>query len=94
MLQGISPKKRGRGREREREKDREKKKHGVTKLLRGPKALFFKRYFYTLPYTYMEMKDARSYRVSSFVLIKTRIFFCKPLPQMMLCILYSGLGGL
>ena len=61
---------------------------------RGPKALFFKRYFYTLPYTYMEMKDARSYRVSSFVLIKTRIFFCKPLPQMMLCILYSGLGGL
>ena len=41
---------------------------------RGPKALFFKRYFYTLPYTYMEMKDARSYRVSSFVLIKTRIF--------------------
>ena len=31
---------------------------------RGPKALFFKRYFYTLPYTQREMKDARSYRVS------------------------------
>ena len=44
-------KERERERERERKKDREKKKHGVTKLLRGPKALFFKRYFYTLPYT-------------------------------------------
>ena len=45
MLQGISLK------EREREREREKKKHGVTKLLQGPKALFFKRYFYTLPDT-------------------------------------------
>ena len=44
MLQRISLKKRGRG--RERKKEREKKKHGVTKLLQGPKALFFKRYFF------------------------------------------------
>ena len=46
------------------------------------------------------MKDAKSYRVSPnipafhFALIETRIFFCKPFPQMMLCTLSSGLGGL
>ena len=101
MLQGIGLKKRGRGereREREREKDREKKKHVVTKLLQGPKALFFKRYFYTLPYTQREMKDARSYRVSpnipAVLPLSKPGFSCIPFPQKMLCTVSSGLGGL
>ena len=54
MLQGISLKKRGRGREREREKKKDRRKNmGWPSCFdeRGPEDLFFKKYFYTLPYT-------------------------------------------
>ena len=86
-------------REREREKEREEKTRGNSCFdERGPKALFFKRYFYTLPYTQREMKDARSYRVSpnipAVLPLSKPGLFCIPFPQMMLCTVSSGLGGL
>ena len=96
MLQGISLKKRV----REKKKRKKKKDTGWPSCFgeRGPKALFFKRYFYTLPYTQREMKDARSYRVSpnipAVLPLSKPGFFCIPFPQMMLCTVFSGLGGL
>ena len=71
-------KERERERERERKKEREKKKHGVTKLLRGPNSFIFKRYLYT--FLYIEENErckviqSQPKHSSSFALIETRIF--------------------
>ena len=72
-------KEREREREREREKDKEKKKHGVTKLLRGPKSFIFQKVLLYLA-LYIEGNErckviqSQPKHSSSFALIETRIF--------------------
>ena len=71
-LQWISLKK-----EREREKERKTQRPEL--WWSGIRCFIFKRGFYTLSYTFLEMKDAESAQYYiSFTFIKTRTFFCLP----------------
>ena len=96
MLQGISLKKRI----RERKKEREKKKHGETKLLwwARPITLFSKGTL--IPWFVHRGKGKMSGHAESaqtfqqFCPYQNQDFFCIHFPQMMLCTLSSGLGGL
>ena len=86
---------------KKREGERENDSHGETKLLRwaGPKSFIFQKVLLYLA-LYIEGNErckvvqSQPKHSSSFALIKTRMFFCKPFPQMMLCTLSSGLGDL
>ena len=90
--------------EEQREKRREKEKRttwGDQASVSEAHNFIFKRNFYTLTCTQREMKDAKSYRVSSNIpavlpLLKPG-FFLHTFPinkGLMLCTLSSGLGGL
>ena len=71
VLQGISLK-----------KERERKTQRPELWWSGIRCFIFKRGFYTLSYTFLEMKDAESYRVSSilhqFYLYQNQDIFCIP----------------
>ena len=92
---GDQPEKRER--ERERERKREKEWHGETKLWWSQVCSFIlKRSFYALSYTYLEVKDTESCRVSStlheFDFHQDQDVFCISfhLQGFVLCTLSSG----
>ena len=93
MLQGISLKKRGRWRERMIDMGRPS-----CFSERGPIALFLKVLLYLVLYIEgnerCKVIQSQPKHYICFVFIETRIFFCNPFPQMMLCTLSFGLGGL
>ena len=93
MFQGISLKKRGRGRERMTDTGRPSC-FGE----RGPQLYFQKGLLYLDLYTEgnegCKVMQNQPKHSSSFALIKNQDFFCILFPQMMLCTLSSGLGGL
>ena len=84
MLQGISLKKgereRDREREREREREKERKKQRPELWQSRICSFIFKRSFYTLSYTFPEVKDTKSCRVNStfhqFYLYQNQDIFC------------------
>ena len=81
------------------ERKRKKKKMGWPSFFEQGPLLYFKKGLLYLN-LYIEGNErckviqSQPKHSSSFALIKTRMFFCKPFPQMMLCTLSSGLGDL
>ena len=85
---------------REEERERKKERHGETKLLwwARPVTLFSKGTF--IPWLVhrgkwrMQGHAESAQTLQQFCPYQNQDFFCKPFPQMMLCTLSSGLGGL
>ena len=93
VLQGISLKKRKEG-------ERENDWHGETKLLQWarPSSFIFERYLYTF-FVHrgkwkMQGHTESAQTFQQFCPYWNQDFFCIPFPQMMLCTVSSGLGGL
>ena len=99
MLQGISLKKRGRGRGREREEKKERRKNtGWPSFCEAQKLYFSKGTF--IPCRIhrgkwkMQGHTESAQTFQQFCPYQNQDFFCIHFPQMMLCTLSSGLGGL
>ena len=89
VLQGVSLKKK---RERERETERERDRQRPELRWSGIRSFIFKRGFYTLSYTFLEMKDIEVCRVSSTIHLfnpyRNQDVLCIPFHLQGSCIMY------